>query len=91
MTTLRSFQAEIETFAHEKQRQAIKDAREAHAAAEASKRKTKVDKVEIKEAPLTTESQERAEEEDVEEDVRIEVSSWACWIMWLMAGATCEW
>lgn len=37
MTTLRSFQAEIENFSHEKQRQAIAQAREAHAAAEQAK------------------------------------------------------
>jgi len=37
MTTLRSFQAEIENFSHEKQKQAIERAREAHAAAELAK------------------------------------------------------
>lgn len=37
MTTLRSFQHEIESFSHEKQRLALKEAREAHAAAEAAK------------------------------------------------------
>ena len=37
MTTLKSFQAEIEQIAHDKHQQAIKDAREAHAAAELAK------------------------------------------------------
>lgn len=37
MTTLKSFQAEIEHIASEKQKIAIKEAREAHAAAELAK------------------------------------------------------
>ena len=42
MTTLRSFQAEIERISHEKQKQAIKEAREAHAAAELARHHGKV-------------------------------------------------
>ena len=37
MTTLKSFQAEIEAISLEKQKQAIRDAKEAHAAAELAK------------------------------------------------------
>lgn len=37
MTTLKSFQAEIEQISSEKHKQAIKEAREAHAAAELAK------------------------------------------------------
>jgi hypothetical protein len=44
MTTLKSFQAEIETISHEKQKLAIKEAREAHAAAELARHHGKVKK-----------------------------------------------
>lgn len=64
MTTLRSFQAEIEGFAHEKQRQAIKDAREAHAAAEQAKHhKTKHEAIKVVEEEV----------HDDEDETRIEV------------------
>lgn len=46
MTTLRSFQAEIEQISLDKQKQAIKDAREAHAIAELAKHHGKVVKKE---------------------------------------------
>ena len=47
MTTLKSFQAEIEQISTEKHRQAIKDAREAHATAELARHHGKIGKKEV--------------------------------------------
>jgi hypothetical protein len=47
MTTLKSFQAEIEQISHEKHKLAIKEAREAHAAADLAKHHGKLLKPEV--------------------------------------------
>lgn len=49
MTTLKSFQAEIEQISHEKQKAAIQAAKDAHAAAELAKHHGKTTKKEITE------------------------------------------
>jgi len=66
MTTLKSFQAEIEQISHDKHKTAIQAAREAHAAAELAKHHGKLPKKEHVE--------EKVEEVD-EPDIPIEVSS----------------
>jgi hypothetical protein len=68
MTTLKSFQAEIERISHDKQKEAIQAAREAHAAAELAKHHGKVAKKEIIEVEKVEE-----EEADVSLEVRINV------------------
>lgn len=79
MTTLRSFQAEIEHFSHERQKQAIQQAREAHFAAEAAKHKHHKHEVkEVKEVKELKEVKEPKVQEDHEHDdesVRIEVNA----------------
>jgi hypothetical protein len=55
MTTLRSFQAEIESLTNEKQQQALERAREAHATAELAKHKNKAD-VKVVPAPTSPKS-----------------------------------
>lgn len=71
MTTLRSFQAEIEHFSHEKQKQAIKEAREAHIAAEAAKHHKKHEiKHEVKEVMREEDHQEHNDDEGLRIEVR---------------------
>lgn len=69
MTTLKSFQAEIEQISHDKHKQAIQVAKEAHAAAELARHHGKLpSKVTIKE---TVQEEHTAEEEEI---VPLEVS-----------------
>lgn len=63
MTTLKSFQAEIEAISHEKQKQAVREAKEAHAAAELARHHGKLPK---KEATVVEELVESAVEQAVE-------------------------
>jgi hypothetical protein len=63
MTTLKSFQAEIEAISHEKQKQAVRDAKEAHAAAELARHHGKLPK---KEAAVVEEHAESSTDQVVE-------------------------
>lgn len=66
MTTLKSFQAEIESISHEKQKIAIKEAREAHAAAELARHHGKL--------PRKEQVVELKVDEDEEKERSLEVS-----------------
>lgn len=68
MTTLKSFQAEIEQISSEKQKQALKEAREAHAAAELAKHHRKVN------GKKEVENGDHVENGDEAKDESIEVS-----------------
>ncbi|KAK4687741.1 hypothetical protein P7C73_g2373, partial [Tremellales sp. Uapishka_1] len=67
MTTLKSFQAEIETISHEKQKIAIKEAREAHAAAELARHHGKAPKKDVVIEVKIDESEETKEEVAIED------------------------
>ncbi|WVQ78434.1 hypothetical protein IAT38_000520 [Cryptococcus sp. DSM 104549] len=69
MTTLKSFQAEIEAISHDKQIQAIKEAREAHHAAELARHHGKIPVKKEKEPHIEVKVQE---EEDDAPEVPIE-------------------
>ncbi|BEJ12372.1 hypothetical protein CspHIS471_0208320 [Cutaneotrichosporon sp. HIS471] len=70
MTTLRSFQAEIEHFSHEKQKAAIVQAREAHLVEVAKHHKK--DKDHIKDKDKDEEKKDEEPKEEVEDGERIE-------------------
>jgi hypothetical protein len=73
-TTLKSFQAEIERISHVKHAEAIKQAKEAHAAAELAKHHGKKKEV-AKEKEKETDEGEVIEVEEVVPDVPLEVST----------------
>ena len=76
MTTLRSFQAEIEQISLDKHKQAIKDAREAHAAAELARHHGKLPKAAapaLADVPMNGNGVE--EELDVAKEATTEVSA----------------
>ena len=66
MTTLKSFQAEIEQISSEKQKQALKEAREAHAAAELAKHHGKVNGKKEVENGDHVENGDEAKDESIE-------------------------
>jgi len=68
-STLKSFQAEIERISHDKHAEAIKAAKEAHAAAELAKHHGKKKEVVKEEEP---------EVEEVDQAVTLEVSPYLC-------------
>ncbi|ORX33797.1 P-loop containing nucleoside triphosphate hydrolase protein [Kockovaella imperatae] len=70
MTTLRSFQAEIEQISLEKQKQAIREAREAHAAAELARHHGKAPKVQ--QVEVANRKEEVTADESVEEEQSLE-------------------
>lgn len=76
MTTLKSFQAEIEAISHEKHVLQIKEAREAHLAAELAKHHGKMPiKKEVEIPPPALKERHENEAEKHEEEASLEVSS----------------
>lgn len=77
MTTLRSFQAEIEGISHEKHRIAIEEAKRAHLAAELAKHHGKLPPK--KEAVAEVHEQENvAETEEVERSLEVSILCSGC-------------